>query len=70
MPVPSDWLAKLEAFVADWYKSPMSEEYLADNPFEKFVLTERPPIPVAFVAVRIVLSIQTLQMLTEDGQIR
>ena len=45
MPIPPDWSQKLTAFVAEWKrKSDSGEyigyEYLGDNPFDHFVVTE------------------------------
>jgi FRG domain len=42
MPIPSDWSQKLSAFVERWQSNPSSsDEYLGDQPFPEFVLTEQ-----------------------------
>src|SRR5712691_6479293 len=41
MPVPSDWSWQLRAFVEPWKQNSMAEEYIGDQPFPRFVLTER-----------------------------
>jgi hypothetical protein len=41
MPVPSNWHQRLIAFVTEWKKNPGHEQYLGDQTFGEFVLTEQ-----------------------------
>ena len=46
MPVPPDWSKNFTTFVTDWKQKSdngefLSDEYLGDEPFDKFVLTEQ-----------------------------
>jgi hypothetical protein len=44
MPIPPDWSKGLRKFVEGWLEAPknepLSDDYLGDAPFDKFVLTE------------------------------
>jgi hypothetical protein len=41
MPIPSDWSDQLKTFVHDWHATGTTREHLGDDPFHRFVLTER-----------------------------
>lgn len=46
MPIPSEWCANFTTFVNEWKRRSangevLGDEYLGDNPFQKFVLTEK-----------------------------
>jgi hypothetical protein len=42
MPIPSDWSQTLRTFVERWQSHPgSSDEFLGDQPFSEFVLTEQ-----------------------------
>jgi hypothetical protein len=46
MPIPSDWSQNFKAFVTEWKrksdsKEYIGDEYLGDNPFERFVVVEK-----------------------------
>jgi FRG domain-containing protein len=41
VPVPGDWSEKIKTFHSEWLRNPYAEEYIGDQPFPAFVLTER-----------------------------
>jgi hypothetical protein len=41
MPVPLDWSPQLRAYVEKWKHNSRAEEYIGDQPFPRFVLTEQ-----------------------------